>query len=525
MKVVVASFNFVKSTLRNPVPAYAWFAIVVFLLGLAVLIGFSYPAHMYPGDSDPIHTGLCGLDVLHGQFRLFYPRALRISSQHCYVAAGLFYLFGVSREALSGTSIFYGILFLIFIWTALKEAAGGAAAVIGLVIAAIPPLQVLLVTYPPGPYSDIMAFSACTVWLGLRLMDISKPHKQLEYLLFGVSLGFAFWTSQQTLMVSVPVLGMLIFLRAIPGRAIAPMVAGGAICLLPYVLLIAYLGIGPLENFTNRPVSSFEQLRANVTYLIQYVIPMLFFTREQNQLSVMTLNGLRALIMLTAPLVALFVVFSLNGRDTGTNTRLRQSLTLAFLIAVFSGVSFAVSGAGSVRGWTVRYMIPLCLVPPFLFTICFAAIRNVTGRVAIVAVVAFLAIAHSTEYPFLKEAARRQRSQEWATNKTLVSWLNSKHCQVAIGDYWTVYHLNFDTGLSVRAIPIRATEDYLGFGERFRSSARAVLLDRDKSHLTSWVQNVGLKGTVEQLSDSLFGYIIDAPIDLVELDLIRSAGL
>jgi hypothetical protein len=326
-------------------------------------------------------------------------------------------------------------------------------------------------------------------------------------------------------MVSVPVLGMLIFLRAIPRPAIIPIVAGGAICLLPYVLLIAYRGIGPFENITNQPVSSFKQLQSNVNYLIQYTIPMLFFNREQNGLLVMTLNGLRALIMLPAPLVAVFVVFAIDSPDTDTNARLRHSLILTLLIAVFSCVFYAVSGAGSVRGWTVRYMIPLFLVLPLLFAICFAAVRNVTGRMVIVAVVAFLAIAHSMEYPFLKEAARKERSQEWAANKTLISWLNSNHRQIAIGDYWTVYHLNFDTARSVQGIPLRSAEDYLGLGERFRSTARAALLDRDKSHLTSWVQKVGLKGTVQQLSYNLFGYIIDAPVDIVELDLIRSAGL
>src|SRR5262249_28160220 len=109
---MATSLNFMKSFLRIHIPAYAWFTIVVFLLGLAVCIGFSYPAHIYPGDSDAILSGLCGIEVLHGQFRLFFPGALRISSQHCYVAAGLFYFFGVNREALSGTSVIYGILFL-----------------------------------------------------------------------------------------------------------------------------------------------------------------------------------------------------------------------------------------------------------------------------------------------------------------------------------------------------------------------------------------------------------------------------
>jgi hypothetical protein len=437
----------------------------------------------------------------------------------------MFALFGVGRAALAGTSVFYGILFLIFLWLALKEAVGGGNALLGALIASVAPLQVLLQTYPPWAYAEIMAFSACTMWLGLRLMDNSKPYSWRDYLLFGASVGFSFWTSPQTLMVSGPVLAMLLFLRAIPLRAILLVVTGAAVGLYPYFLLIAYRGTGPLHSFASQPVTSLVQLQSNLRFLFQFVIPELFFTREWGQLSFATLNGLRALVVLAISAIAIVAVFASRHGDTNTLARVRRALVLALLILTCSVLLYTVSGAGTIRGGgTVRYIVPVFVVLPLFFAICFAGVSRRRYRLGMAALALFLGVAHSVEYPFVNRAECDRRIREVAENERLISWLAGRQREVAIGDYWTVYHVNFDAGRSVRGIPIEAQEDYLNFAGRLPDQARAALLDRDRSHLQTWVQLAGLTGHVERLSDKLFAYEIDAPIGPAQLYQIRLAG-
>src|SRR5215467_1259898 len=508
MSFVATSLSYVRLFVHFSVPASVWLGAAIVILGIAIRLGFSYPAHEYPGDSDGILSGLCGLEVMDGTFRLFFPGGFRLSSQSCYVTAGMFSLFGVSREALAATSIFYALLFLVFFWLALREAAGGTAALVGALIAAVPPLQVILSTYPPWAYAEILACSACVLWLGLRLMDNSRERKGVEYFLFGVVLGFAFWTSPQTLMVSGPILCMLVFRRAIPLRVVPFVIVGIAICLYPYFLLIAYRGPGPLHSFATQPVTSIRQLQSNFSFLLHSVIPTLLFTQEWNHLSLTTLNGIRALVVIASSAITIPSVFALKCSNTNGAAQLRRALLLALLILFCSVLLFAVSGAGSVRGWTVRYMLPLFLVLPLHFAICFATFAR-RGRVGIAVVVFFLAIAHSAEYPFLHQAERASSASNWIRNRTTILWLTTRQRQIAIGDFWTVYHLNFDTARSVRGIPIEPMEDYFGFGKSLQNPARAALLDGDRSHLESWVRLVGLRGRIEQLSDGLYAYAID----------------
>jgi dolichol-phosphate mannosyltransferase len=518
------SLSYIRLFVRYSIPAYAWLAVAILLLGTAVRVGFSYPAHMFPGDSDGVLAGLCGLEVMDGKLPLFFPGGYRLSSQSCYVSAGMFTLFGVGRAALAGTSVFYGILFLIFLWLALKEAVGGKNALFGALIGSVPPLQVLLVTYPPWGYGEIMAFSACTMWLGLRLMDKSKPHTWLDYLIFGASVGFSFWTSPQTLMVSGPVLAMLLFLRALPLRSIPLVVAGAVVCLYPYFLLIAYRGIGPLHSFASQPVTSVGQLRSNLTYLLLSVIPELFFTYEWSRLSFATLNGVRALTVSAISAGAIMVVSASRLGEANALTKVRRALVLALLILTCSVLLYTVSGAGAIRGWTVRYIVPVFIVLPLFFGISFAGMNRRGYRLCIAVIALFLCLAHSTEYPFLVRAARDREIRDATENERLISWLARQQREVAVGDYWTVYHLNFDFDRSVRGIPIEPQEDYFAFAESLPNRARTALLDRDRSHLETWARLVGLVGHVEQLSDNLFAYEIDSPIGPSQLYQIRLAA-
>jgi hypothetical protein len=93
-----------------------------------------------------------------------------------------------------------------------------------------------------------------------------------------------------------------------------------------------------------------------------------------------------------------------------------------------------------------------------------------------------------------------------------------------VGDYWTVYHFNFDARRAILGIPIYDMEDYFGFRRRLRRPVRAAILDRNESHLLRWSQLAGVRGRMERVTDGLLGYVIDDPVGVHELDLLQSAG-
>jgi hypothetical protein len=279
-----------------------------------------------------------------------------------------------------------------------------------------------------------------------------------------------------------------------------------------------------LSNFSNRPVSSFEQLQSNVAYLFQYVLPMLLFTQGLDRLSLASLHGWRAFIMIGTLAVTIVAVFTRINCSTQMG-RMRCALGVALLILLCSCGLYSMSGAGGIRGGgTIRYIAPIFVAVPLLFAVSFAVAKTRAAKTAVIASVACLLFAHSVEYPFLNAQERSQRTEEWATGQSAISWVIGHQREVVVGDYWTVYWLNFDTKRSVHGLPIYNVEDYLGFGSSLRQPVRAALLDRDRSHLTTWAQRVGLRGHVERVGDSLFGYIIDSPVDIASLDQIRAVG-
>jgi dolichol-phosphate mannosyltransferase len=525
MAFTATSLSYINLFVRHSIPIYVWLAIAIILAGMAVRIGFSYPAYMFPGDSDGVLAGLCAMEVLDGKLPLFFPGGFRLSSQSCYVSAGLFSLFGVNREALAATSLFYSALFLIFMWLALKQAVGGMPALAGLVLAAFAPLQVLRVTHPPWAYAEIMAICACVLWLGFRLMNKTKVHRWTEYLVFGGCIGFAFWTSPQTVMISGPILAILTFLRIFSLRKLPAVIAGAAICLYPYVLLISYRGTGPLHSFATKPVTSIEQLHSNFAYLFEYTLPVLLFTDQMRELSGITINALRALLICGIAFLAVFSVFWRPPLNPATEKRLKWNVGIGLLILIASCILYCISSAGTIRGGgTVRYIAPIFVALPLLAATCFAAARNNTGRTVIIAAIGLVVLACAIEYPFFSRFEREQRVREWQSNRAILSWLKNSNRGVVVGNYWTVYHLNFDARDAIRAIPVHGSEDYLDFRRRLQQPVRAAILDRDEAHLVKWVQMVGLKGRLEQVSDELSGFIIDDPVGDRELDLLQSAG-
>jgi hypothetical protein len=493
------------------------------LTGIGLRIASCFPQHKFPADSDAVLNGLCALDVRDGQRPLFFPGGYRLSSQSCYVTDAMFHVFGLNRKALAGTSVFYCFLFLLFGWLALREAVGDVPALAGFLLLAFPPWQLWLVMYPPWGYSEIMAFSACTMWIGFRLLRPRVDNPLLWWLLFGISLGFAFWTSPQTLMISGPVIGLLALRKKFSWRSLAAATVAALVAFLPYGLVILKYGLSPFRNnFATQPVSTSAQLVSNAQYLFTDTLPRLLFSGGTNQILLFSNGGTRALLV-GAVLVLLAV---LSVRDLAApRKQLLHDVPLWFPIAIllFASLLYVGSGAGAVRGWTVRYAAPAYLAVALAAALLIARLDNLWAKRTVVTCTVMLALLQLIELPIFNKSYRRQQLQSFYDELATVRYLKERHVDVVLGNYWDVYHLNFDSLEQIIALPNGEPEDYFRFARKLKGrEVQAALIDSDAAHLAAWAGRLDEPGHVEQISKDVFAFVLEHPIDAKEIETARA---
>ena len=397
----------------------------------------------------------------------------------------MYHVFGLNRLALGATAVLYGALFLLFGWLALREAGGRKAAVLGLALLALPPLQMWWVIYPTWGYTEIMAVSALTLWLGFRLLRSDLRRPLLESFLFGLCLGYAFWTSPQTVMISVPVVALLLWKRTLPWKAWLLAAVGSVLSLFPYIFILATRGTAPFLTIVTKPVSGEAQLTSNIHYFFGYTLPVLLFSKTSSDITVFSASGVRLLLVLVG-LVALTALGFTELAKARHTSSARVPALFPLAIVFFGCLLYVLSGAGSIRGWTARYAAPLFLAVPLAATLLYQRLNIRQAKCLVIAGALILIALQVQEYPILNSKLRQGRIAALNTDKTTVSWLRNNHCELAVGDYWTVYYLNFDGYPYVNAISFNDPEDFYHVASTIKAQGREVrscLLDADQAHL------------------------------------------
>ena len=496
MHIVPTIMSYLRLFFLHSVGTPALIATCILLLGMGVRIALCFPARQFLGDSDAVLSGLCALDVSEGHFPLFFPGGYRLSSQSCYMAAGMFHIFGPTRAALGATSVLYGLLFLIFGWLALREIAGSRSALPGFLLLAIPSIQFLLVNYPVWGYGETMATSALTLWLGFRLLKPQAAGRWRSCLLFGLAVGFAFWTSPQTLMITFPLCLLLLWERTIAFRRWLLIAAGSLIGLIPYALVIARQGLAPFrDGFATKPVSTLAQFVSNAHYLFDYTLPVLFFSGTSHEL-VKRADLAIPFLLVAMGYLALLVIAILHVATHRSERSNQLPILFPLLILLIGFGMYIASGAGSVRGWTVRYVAPLYLTIPLTAALLVSRPRSASVKAVASVCAVELAVIFALAYPpFLDHKSRETQIAAYSQAQSTIAWLKQNHIDVVIGDYWSVYSLNFDGLRSVVALPLDSGADYLHFGQELKGrEVRAALLDPSGAHLEQWAKRLNEPG-------------------------------
>jgi len=486
------------------VDRWSWLAVGLFAVGMLVRAALYFPPAMYQLDSDAVIAGLCAFRVADGQFPAFIPGGTRVGAASCYVAAAYFHLLGNGRVGLALTGLTWGALYLGFSLLFLRATLGRKLACLGFVFALVPPEQFMTVTYAPWGYGEIMASCAATLWLATLWRNCGALWQRIA---FGFSVGLGLWFSIQTLMIALPAIAWIALKRrrAMLREAI-PALPAVVVGFLPYLLANVTRGFPSLtQNWASRPVSSWWQAGDNFVWLATYLAPKLFIREYAGWWSLPALLALAYMVVA----VGFFVAARTKARRPDAPCSLDELAQLLLLVSAAVALIFSFSNAGTVRGWTVRYVAPLYVAAPAACAVGVAALWR-RARWLAVAAAAALIVPNLLFYGLPGSRLRAGQTAQRRDDELFRALLAQRGIRMVYGNYIWVYHLNFDTDERVAGVPSDALYDYYDYGGRLTTSPVRWAAEGGRNEVRRWARVTGAHGITTTNGD-LFVFIPDRP--------------
>jgi hypothetical protein len=494
----------------------AAFAVVV--AGLLLRVALYFPLAAFPADSDGTVTGLCGLQVQDGNLLVFSPDGTRHSAIRCYVTALYFSLVGPGRTGLALTGLTFEALYLAFMLLFLRAVLDAKRAFIAMLFAAVPPVQFLIASYVPWGYGEVMAAGAAILYFAARWRRDPTPWTRCG---FGLATGLGLWFSLQTLMVSAPALLWIALRRrrAMIGEA-WPAFAAMLIGFAPWLVYNFANGFPSLTaNFATRPAASLAQVWDNVLYLLAYNLPMLLADGSSHHWGLAS-----TALILAYGLLAAGVLFALRTPSTplATGEDVGSAVLLGAMVIACTLLLSVVSEPGSIRGWTVRYIAPLYLVMPFLVTIALFRLSETSVWLAVVPALVLLGL-NVSSYSLPGTARREALTANLAQHERLRRRLMEAGVDAVVGDFWLVYHLNFDSGRKLVAVPFQRHSDYFDVWHPLpKKGVRWAMLAGSEDELLKRAGRIGAHGRIVDFEE-LKLFLPDPPASELPTEALLSA--
>ncbi|MFL6198282.1 MAG: glycosyltransferase [Thermoanaerobaculia bacterium] len=477
------------------------------LAGMAVRTAVTYPVHKYMADADSLLTGMQAFHVLHGEAPVFFS-GTRLGSIEPHAAAAVFLVAGASRTSLAAVPLIFALLLLLAAYGLYRELFPPGVALTALAFLALPSPSFLSWSYMPNGYPAVLFLCATLLWLAARLKR--RGPSPAGAVLFGFVAGLGLWQSFQTLGALAAALAWLLWNRPDLRRQARPWVLGLAGFVVGAFPWLAFNVVRPLDaiqgNFAAQPAQGMAAIAANARYFVTYSLPEIVTPVNEAwtqfladpaadlhrllRLPVQLLFAAAALLFLAAP--------ALPGR-AGRAVRRREDLP-AWLLLVLVTAAYAalniLSQAGQVRGFSVRYVLPLYLVVPAMLAVLLSLVAA-RSRVLAVLLAGMVLVFNLTAYHWPGRASREAWREGARRDDRLVELLRQRGVTAVVGGYWTAYPINFLTHESILALP--CTADHYGYGYR-RTPGRLyrwALVSARPEQLQAWAAQAGVTGSLE----------------------------
>ena len=337
---------------------------------------------------------------------------------------------------------------------------------------------------------------------------------------FGLATGLGLWFSLQTLMVSAPA-ALWVALRR-RGAVVSeawPALLGAIIGFLPWLAYNATHGFPSLtQNFAARPAASLAQVWDNVLYLLAYNLPMLLADGSSHHW-----GHVNTALILAYGLLALGVLLALRAPTTPLRggEDIRSAVVLGVLVIGLSLGLSVVSEPGSIRGWTVRYVAPLYLVMPLLMVIG-VLLWAISAPLAALPVLVLIGL-NLTFYSLPGSASREALTAELAQHEQLRQRLRQAGIEAVVGDFWLIYHLNFDSQRKFVAVPFQRHSDYFNVWRPLPAKGvRWAMIARSEDELRQRAERVGAHGRIVDFEQLKLFFPDPGASTLETEDLLRS---
>ncbi len=499
--------------------SWTFLAASLFVAGAALRAALYFPPAAFPIDSDGVLAGLCAFRVADGQHPAFFPGGVRLSSASCYLTAGYFHLFGAGRVGLALTGLTWGMLYLAFSLLFLRAVLGRRGACTAFLFAIVPPVAFVTVTYVPWGYGEIVASCAATLWLAAVWR---RDGRVWQCVAFGASAGLGLWFSLQTLMVALPALVWVVLERKRTAlRECTAAILGALVGASPLLVANAATGFPTFaHNWAARPTAGLENATDNLVWLVSSQLPQLLFygSWPPGWFSIAIVTGY---VLLGIGFVA---ALRAEGRERAA-IGARNAGTLALLVAAAVVLLYAWSQAGNARGWTVRYVVPLYVVLPPVFGIAALALAR-QNRWLAAAAVALVLFPNLPLYALPATATRAVLTEQLHADAAVGELLTRSKVTLVFGDYFTVYHLNFDARERLAAIPYQRQLDYMHYESTLPASGlRWAVLSYYPLQVQRWASAAQATGPMSHVGD-LYVIVETRPATSTTtlLAMLRKAG-
>jgi len=450
---------------------------------------YTYPVHRYLADADSLLTGMGAFRIAEGRLPVFHS-GVRIGALESYVHAAVFSAFGASRATIAVAPFLSGVLILLAFFFLARRLIGRQAACFALLVFAFPSPSFLYWTYMPNGTPETILLGLAALWTAAE----SREHPGSASLpaVFGLVSGLAFWNSLQALACVVP--GTILVLRSRPGRAgalraVGLAAAGFVVGAAPWITDNV---VHPLASF--RPslaahaIGGFEGLVSNLRQFVFGQLPELIVTGDL-EAGGTPLAGWRlpAALALVALNVAAVLLASRRLPEALRRGRtIAQGLAPLGLTGALASAFFIFSEIDPGPGPTTRHLL---FVLPLLTACLGLLLARLSLRSFPLALALGLAVAlfDFSSYALLPgRALREQLEAGAASDARFVSFLENRRVTAVLGDYRTVYPVNFLSHERVLGVPTSAAADRYRYEECLPAGSSAWAL------ASRWPDELGL---------------------------------
>src|SRR5262249_3132398 len=429
----------------TPGPARdVWLWAFVGLLGLLLALYLAFPRL----DADQAITGLIGVYVLHGEFPTFFWMQDHAGVPESYIAAPLFFLFGISRRVLDLVPALSTLALAVAVYRTGALLFGRTPGLLSILFTTVVSAYVAANYTLARAYYIEHLLVGQIVLLGAALWltrPLSEPARCRVAIAMGLAGGVGLYFNFQIVDALVPaVLGLLVAEPALALRRAAWLGVGafflGSLPFWAYNLTRNWATFATGARFQGR-LSGLESARILVVDLIPVVLGIRSGTEQPAHLPGLLAWMIPLIVGGTVALLLIRVVVGI-GRLRREPARTGEAMLLIG-IAVTLGVVWY---GGYIR--VPRYLLPL--IP--LIALALARAAQLTWRWTRVGTVAWVAVylfAVGLDLvpditAFHAEARARYR-EERANDAQLFQFLRARDFRLAYTfDYWLAPRLTFD---------------------------------------------------------------------------------